>query len=95
MLPYNIASYGLLLQLLATHAKLEVGKLIGFLMDTHIYSNHLEQVKVQLEREPRPLPKLVSSEDKLQYFNILEWEATDSSLQGYDPHPTIKADVAV
>jgi thymidylate synthase len=90
-LPFNIASYGLLLHLLAKETGFEEGKLIGFLADTHIYVNHLEGIKEQIKREPRALPKLVTKNFK----SIFKWKYTDSEVEDYNPHPRIKFEVAV
>lgn len=92
-LPFNIASYGLLLTLLAKEATLIPGELIGFLADVHIYENHKEAVETQLAREPRNLPTL---KIKDSYMSLWEFDAAnDVELIGYDPHPAIKAEVAV
>ncbi|MEL4024831.1 thymidylate synthase [Lysinibacillus endophyticus] len=91
-LPYNISSYALLTYLLAHECGLDVGELIFTGADTHIYLNHLEQVKEQLSREPRQLPTLKLNPDKKSIF---DFEIEDIVLEGYDPHPAIKAPVAV
>ncbi|SOC15174.1 thymidylate synthase [Ureibacillus xyleni] len=91
-LPYNISSYALLTYLLAHECGLDVGELIFTGADTHIYLNHLEQVKEQLSREPRALPTLKLNPDKQSIF---DFEIEDIVLEGYDPHPAIKAPVAV
>ena len=90
-LPFNIASYGLLLHLLAKEADLKEGKLVGFLGDTHIYKNHLEGIKEQLKREPYSLPKIQTKNFK----SIFDWKYTDSKLIGYKKHPRIKFEIAV
>jgi thymidylate synthase len=90
-LPFNIASYGTLLHLLAKEAGLKEGKLIGFLGDTHIYVNHIDGIKKQLEREPRPLPRIKTE----PFTAVFDWKYTDSSIEGYDPHPALKFDIAV
>ena len=90
-LPFNIASYGCLLHLLAKEAGLAEGKLIGFLGDTHIYVNHLDGIRTQIAREPRPLPKIRTD----NFTSIFNWHYTDTIIDGYDPHPAIKFDIAV
>ncbi|MDR2184332.1 MAG: thymidylate synthase [Treponema sp.] len=90
-LPFNIASYGLLLHLLARDAKLKEGKLIGFLGDTHIYINHVEGMKLQLSRKPNGLPRIITEGSG----SIFQWKYTDSSIEAYEPHPAIKFDIAV
>lgn len=90
-LPFNIASYGLLLHLLAKEAKLKEGKLIGFLADTHVYVNHLEGLKQQLDREPKRLPTV----ETLVESSIFDWEQSFTHLEGYDPHPKIPFEIAI
>ncbi len=91
-LPFNIASYALLTHMLAAVTGLEPGELIGSLEDTHLYNNHLDQVAIQLSREPKPLPIL-----NINKFvkDIFKFEYEDFQLIGYDPYPAIKADVAI
>ncbi|MCL2411052.1 MAG: thymidylate synthase [Treponema sp.] len=90
-LPFNIASYGCLLHLLAKEANLEEGKLVGFLGDTHIYVNHLEAIGRQMERESRPLPKIKTE----NFTSIFDWHYSDTVIENYDPHPAIKFEIAV
>jgi len=89
--PFNIASYALLLMLVAKVCNLEPYEFVHTIGDAHIYLNHLEQVKLQLQREPKPLPKLLLA-DKL---NIEDFAFDDIQLVDYHPHPTIKGKVAV
>lgn len=91
-LPFNIFSYALLLHLLAQVTGLEADELIISTGDTHIYLNHLEQVKTQLTREPLPLPKLWLNPN---VRNIDEFRAVDIALHGYQSHEAIKAPMAV
>ena len=90
-LPFNIASYALLLHLLAKEAGLQEGRLVGFLADVHIYVNHVDGAKEQLAREPKALPKIVTD----PFTSIFDWKYEDSKIENYDPHPTIKFDIAV
>lgn len=90
--PFNIASYALLVHMVAQVCDLEVGEFIHTLGDAHIYSNHLEQVKLQLSRECRPLPKLKLNPN---VKNIFDFKYEDIEIVGYDPHPAIKGEVAV
>jgi thymidylate synthase len=90
-IPFNIASYGLLLELIARECGLKAGKLIGFLGDAHIYVDHLEQLEEQMAREPYAAPAL-----KLDgYDSIFDWEWQHATLDGYESHPSIKGKVAV
>ena len=90
--PFNIASYALLLMMMAQVTGLEAGEFIHTLGDAHIYLNHVEQVKLQLTREPRPLPRMVLNPDVKNIFNF---GYEDFQLTGYDPHPHIKGEVAI
>lgn len=90
--PFNIASYALLLQMMAQVTGLRTGDFVHTLGDAHIYSNHLEQVKLQLTREPRPLPEMKINPDKMDLFGF---DYEDFILEGYDPHPHIAGVVAV
>lgn len=90
--PFNIASYALLVHMVAQVCNLQVGEFIHTLGDAHIYSNHLEQVKLQLSRECRPLPKLILNPN---VKNIFDFKYEDIEIVGYDPHPAIKGEVAV
>jgi thymidylate synthase len=92
-LPYNIASYAMLLLLIAKETNLKPSKLIGFLADVHIYQNHLEQVKIQIEREPYPLPTVVIPDDN--WDGIFNWQYTDFVLENYQHHAKLTGEVAV
>lgn len=90
--PFNIASYALLTMMMAQVCDLGLGDFIWTGGDTHLYSNHMEQVDLQLTRSPRPLPTMkINPEVK----DILDFKFEDFTLEGYDPHPAIKAPVAV
>ena len=90
-LPFNIASYGLLLHLLAKETDLKEGRLVGFLADTHIYVNHIDGLKEQLKRKPFNLPKIKTE----NFSSIFEWKYEDSKVENYEHHPRIKFEVAV
>ena len=90
-LPFNIASYGLLLHLLAKETGLKEGRLVGFLADTHIYVNHIDGLKEQLKRKPFNLPKIKTE----NFSSIFEWKYEDSKVENYEHHPRIKFEVAV
>lgn len=90
--PFNIASYSMLTMMIAQVCGLGLGDFVHTLGDTHLYLNHLEQVKLQLSRDPRPLPRMVIN-PKVQSIDDFRYE--DFQLQDYDPHPHIRAPIAV
>lgn len=90
--PFNIASYALLLMMVAQVTGLEAGEFIHTLGDAHIYKNHLEQVDLQLSREPRALPKMTINPDVKE---IDQFKFEDFKLENYDPHPHIAGKVAI
>jgi thymidylate synthase len=90
--PFNIASYALLTMMIAQVTGLVPGEFVHTLGDAHLYLNHLDQARLQLTRAPRPLPKMTLNAD---VGSIFDFTFDDFSLTGYDPHPAIKAKVAV
>jgi thymidylate synthase len=90
--PFNIASYALLTLMIAQVCGLKPGDFVHTLGDAHLYLNHLEQTRLQLSREPRPLPTMRINPE---VNDIFAFNFEDFTLQGYDPHPAIKAPVAV
>jgi thymidylate synthase len=90
--PFNIASYSLLLLMVAQECGLKPGEFIHTLGDAHLYLNHLEQARLQLTREPRPLPKMILNPD---IKSVFDFKYEDFKLEGYAPHPAIKAAVAI
>ncbi len=90
--PFNIASYSLLLMMVAQVCNLKGGDFIHTFGDVHIYNNHIEQVKLQLSREPKTLPTMKLNKD---VKNIFDFKYEDFTLENYNPYPTIKAPVAI
>jgi len=90
--PFNIASYALLTMMVAQVCGLKLGDFVHTLGDAHLYLNHLEQANLQLSREPRELPKMIVNQE---IKDIFAFKFEDFSLEGYNPHPAIKAPVAV
>jgi thymidylate synthase len=90
--PFNIASYALLLMMMAQVTGLKAGEFVHTFGDAHIYSNHIEQVKLQLSREPRPLPNMIINPDVKDIFGF---KYEDFELTGYNPHPHIRGEVSV
>nr|AIA14091.1 protein of unknown function (DUF1727) [uncultured bacterium] len=90
--PFNIASYALLTMMIAQVSDLNPGEFVHTLGDAHLYSNHLEQARLQLAREPRALPQMKINPS---VKSIFEFDYSDFELSGYEPHPHIKAEVAV
>ena len=90
--PFNIASYALLTMMVAQVCELNVGEFVHTLGDAHLYSNHLDQAREQLTRQPRPAPIMRLNPD---VKDILGFKFEDFTLDGYDPHPAIKAPIAI
>jgi thymidylate synthase len=90
--PFNIASYSLLTLMVAQACDLRPGEFVHTFGDVHLYLNHLDQARLQLEREPRPLPRLWLNPE---VRSIFDFRYEDFTLEGYDPHPHIKAPIAV
>ena len=90
--PFNIASYALLLMMVAHVTGLEPGEFVHTFGDAHIYRNHFDQIREQLSREPRPLPRMVLNP---QVKSIDDYKYEDFTLEGYDPWPAIKGEVSV
>ena len=90
--PFNIASYALLTLMVAQVTRLEPGDFVLSLGDVHLYANHFEQAREQLRRDPRSLPRMTLNPDR---SSIFDFEFDDFLLTGSDPHPRIKAEIAV
>jgi len=90
--PFNIASYALLTMMVAQVCNLQLGDFVHSFGDVHLYNNHLEQARLQLSREPRPLPQMIINPE---IKNLFDFTFEDFTLEGYDPHPAIKGAVAV
>jgi thymidylate synthase len=91
-LPFNIASYALLTLMIAQVCNLQPGDFIHTSGDAHLYLNHLDQAQLQLSRAPRPLPRMIVNPE---VKSVLDFKFADFRLEGYDPYPTIKADISV
>ncbi len=90
--PFNIASYALFTMMIAQVCDLQPGDFVHTFGDAHLYSNHLDQASLQLTRDPRPIPKMIINPE---VKNIFDFKFEDFTLEGYHPHPHIKAKVAV
>ncbi len=90
--PFNIASYSLLLMMVAQACRLEAGEFVHTFGDAHLYSNHVDQAREQLTREPRPLPRMQLNPD---VGSVFDFTLDDFELVGYEPHPPIRAPIAV
>jgi thymidylate synthase len=90
--PFNIASYALLTQMMAQVTGLQPGEFVHSFGDLHLYHNHFDQARLQLTRSPKPLPRLTINPDKTDIFDFV---FEDFMITGYDPEPTIKAEIAV
>ncbi|MBT3812658.1 MAG: thymidylate synthase [Gammaproteobacteria bacterium] len=90
--PYNTCSLAIFTHMIAQQCDLDVGEIIISIGDCHLYSNHFEQAKIQLERKPKALPKLIF---KRKPASIFDYQFEDFAIEGYDPHPNISAPIAV
>jgi thymidylate synthase len=90
--PFNIASYALLTLMVAQVCGLKPGTFVHTFGDLHLYANHLDQARLQLERDFRPLPQMILNPDRLK---LEDFVFEDFTLAGYDPHPAIKAPISV
>lgn len=94
-IPFNIASYALLTHMIAKLTNLDVGEFVHVLGDAHVYSNHVEPLRVQLQRTPHPFPKLKLNERANSYTDISQFVAEDFELLGYNYHPKLPMKMAV